>query len=419
MKKMATVMTLTAVAVAGCSNSSDSSSPSVAPSALASAIVTVNNKVAQADLAKYSTTVTTASLPEMIAPMSAGPIRTMAATNMTSSQWTSVLANVSNLYCGSNTACDGGAGEPDSTSSPKKWLDNMLDKSFKNSNDASVGLMGRLNAAVGFPCMVAQVLGGSTLPAADTYTKTITQSDLDSANSVCGTNNTIQGDSMDVTITVTDVTGSFDKKLHIVAAAASLDQYLYVKTSGTTTRVMTVESYTRDGVPQLSRYYADYDSSTKLAHFEGISRGFPDNDGENGGFYFYRVYVDETTKEVRILGQNGGIARASGTTSRQQSTMVGGHGNFNESLATMAFLTKDNSGATAADLIGCINMDTGDLDSGGACSGRAVDLTAASGADDLINTRVFNLNQGDWTTDETIPAMSFDATTIFAADATN
>jgi hypothetical protein len=398
------------VALAGCSADSSTPVSSVAPSAVAGAIATATSAITSANPVKYSAPVSSTSY-------NGGNVEIEANAGMTNSWFTNLDTSVSNLYCGGGSVC-GGAGQPDNNSSPKKWLANMLDPAFTSSGGSSVGLMGRLAGAVGLPCVVGQIMGGSGLPAVGSTSLTVTPAAVVAANTVCGSNLSIT-QSFTTTITVTDVSanngGLFDRRLVVVTPDGST-QDLFIKT-GAMIRIMTTQNNTAQGYPYFNRYYVDYDTATKIGRFEGIERGFPSTNGQTAGFYFYRMWVNQSTNEVRIMGQNGGLSYAGATLSRSQSVMVGGSGNFKQQFATFEILNSTGAGITAGeDNIGCIDMNVGTVSSSSACTGAGRTFDLNTNAYAVVNTTVYGINTlGGWTKNETIAAPTFDDTSIFSA----
>lgn len=417
------IATITALSFYGCGKkdaAATSSTSTASASATAAAIVAASAQIQQANIANYPAATAFTDDDEYLSSEEG----LFAQSNLVSSDWTTVNANINNLDCGSGTAC-GGAGQPATNSSLKKWLDNMLDPKFVNTNSASVGLMGRLQNAMTMPCIIGQALGGTSLPSAGTYNLSITTADMTVANTVCKSNLTLQSSPMNVTVTVTDVSatnaGMFDRKVHIVLTGV-FDQYMLIKDNASVTRVLTSEANTNQGYPYMNRYFIKYDKGTKVGLFEGLERGYPANT-QQGGFYFYRVYVNETSQDIHAMGQNGGVnGDGSATGVLTARTLFGGSGNFAQSNATMAFLVKDAAGTAQVEKIGCINMSNigGDVASAGACPSLPMTtLTSGGTTDALVNTTVFGKTQAQWNVSETIADLAFDGSTIFTAAPAN
>ncbi len=410
------------MAASGCSGggSSDSPSAAVAAAGAAKVMTVIADKVGQADLAQYSATFMEAKRK----PTSIGVLSTPG--DLSSTEWLDDTL-VSNLKCG-GSGCGSGVS---AQSSLQTFVDNMLDKDFTNydpsGEGASVGLMGRFYNAIYFSCAISQILAMKTgatdaLPTPGTFTLTITAADLTSANSVCGSNLSLHSGetSFESTVVVTDVSaingGLFDINIALTTPDGESESLL-VKKSATYLRVLDSQVYPHDGYQHLSRYYATYDLSNGVVRFEGISRGLVDTDGQMGGYYFYRVYMDDTTKDVSLLGQNGGTSFASGSLSNSGRILMAGLANIDVPNATLGFSVSDGPTYGVENQRACINMSTGAHVSNGVCSGHTLDLTAAEA---LINTDIFALDTiGDWTFDETISDLSFTGSTIFTAQPAN
>jgi hypothetical protein len=245
---------------------------------------------------------------------------------------------------------------------------------------------------------------------------------LAAANSVCKSNLTAPTP-FDLTVVITDISAGsiFDRKVHITGSG--IDQNLLIKDDADFTRILTTEANSDSGYPYLNRYFIKYDKATTIATFEGLERGYPTSTSTSGGYYFYRVYTNDSNQEVRILAQNGGVsysASAPTTGALDASTMVGGAGNFGLQNATMAFLVRDSSAATSLDAIGCVDMSAATVGGTGACASYPItDVTSGGAADTLINTTAFGTVESAWTRDETISDLSFDDSSIFTAAPAN
>lgn len=420
--------------LAACSKSDDAT---VAPNAIAGAINAVSEKVQQADVAQYSSSSSITSVRNFLQQNNA-VVPFVAPGTLAANTWnnTSSVLPVSNLYCG------GGACSPNQYAL-KDWIVDMLSPTFVNSNGASVGLMGRFTAAVGFACQIGQMLGGgTTLPAATTSTQTLTVdlATFNAAGAICGrpAQDSLgeNGEtSISVNYDIADVTGTFEKRFHFVSAG--FDQYLYIGLSGGVYSVLSAEQ-NPDRPTHFNRYYASYDTNSSEARFEGIEKAFPIThigDDAQGGFYFYRVYVNDSTKDISILGQNGGITctASSGSacttmTQLTNRTLVGGTGNTEVANATLGFYV--GNGATTYDSLAenslaCIDMTTGTHQSTGSCG--PYPLTNLANAETMVNSgdglgstgSAYSLLRSGWKTDETISALTFTGTTIFTVNPTN
>jgi hypothetical protein len=330
---------------------------------------------------------------------------------------------VGNLYCGS-TGC-GGSGQPGFSSSPALWVKNMLDPNFVNSTGSSVGLMGRFVNAVSQSCVIGYALGG--IPDVGTQTITVTTAIIAAANTQCNTNVTLPNgvSSLTITFTTTDAstlgTGTFDRKISMVSSDGNVNQVLWIKNDGTNIRIMTSESNTTQGYPYQNRYFADYNVSTQVARFEGVEGGFGDtNSPTQVGYYFYRIWTNQSSGEVRILGQNGGVQDTNGTRVLEAHTAVVGAGNYNQTDATIQIVaTNDNS--TFFDETGCVNMNTGvvDASTSGACSSWSVNYSPGSTSYNMVNTTALAYTASQWKRDGTIGTIQFDDSTIYTATPTN
>jgi hypothetical protein len=412
------------IAASSCGKkSSDDSSDSDAADSAAALVLELTNKITLADIASYG------GGTALVAKSNQSGAESVLANEMTSSYWTTA-ANIANMYCGGDMSC-GGEGQQ---SSPKEFFDDQLNKDFKtlpggeNSEGAPIGVMGRMTQSMMLQCTILYHIGSSGgLPAAQTKTVAMTNALLAESNTFCGASLQLPQEPLDVTMTVSEVTGQFSRHINVKSAAFENDVYLF--DDGNSKRVFMNEKYTNtDGggnYPQYSRWYLQYDGSSKTSKFEGFERGFITSatQSSNGGaLSYYRMTVDESSKDVGVWGFYGTSKYISGTLKLNMGTMFAGRGNTEASNASIGFAeldstAQDGSLRSGHPYVGCIGMDDGTFVSGGACSAYALTAADMESSLTMVKDKIMAKSAAtDWKFDESVSQLGFTMSDMLTAD---
>ncbi len=397
-----------AIAASGCGKKDDDSTDDAAAENAAALVLELSTKIQTADLAAYSATSSV-----MKASPDAAFSPSLADNDMSSAYWTTA-ATIPNM-----------AGGTPQFSSPKNFFDNQLDKDFLtaagngNSQGAPVGVMGRLKSNMDLACTLVYHLGTSGgLPAAQKSTLSITKAMMTASNAFCGASLELGVDSVDIEFTVTEITGSFSRHIHI--KSDMFENHLFMFDDGTTKRILSTEVPDSEGLKP--RWYTEYSSATKISRLEGFERKFiTSSDTQQGTLAYYRLLADDSTKNVGIWGFYGSSKYIGGTLTLNTGTLFAGRGNKDQANATIGFAELD-SGAQNGTLrsghpyIGCIAMDTGSFASAGACSGFAMTATEMNSSLTMVKENIMaKSSSSDWKFDETMGAVGFtiaDMTTL-------
>ena len=422
-------LALTGLAIAALSatscgkKSSDTDNDANSSDSAAGLVLELSNKIVLADMAGYSTS--SLLLNDKTSSRGVTRPKSVLANDMTSNYWTTA-ATIQNMYCGGDQTCGGES----QFASPKDFFDDQLNKSFQtlpgngHSEGAYVGAMGRLYSTMQMSCAIVYMIGSSGgLPSVQTVTESITNARLQPANAFCGTDLQLPVEPLEVTMTVTEVTGQFSRRINIKSAAFDNDLFLY--DDGTVKRIMKAETSNEGSYNLDSRWFVESDNSSKLVKLEGFERAFitQANQGNNGGtLTYYRMTVDEGTNDVGVWGFYGTNKYISGTLKLNSGIMFGGRGNKDQSDASIGFAELDS---TAQDgtlrsghpYIGCINTGTGAFVSGGACSAHALTASEMETSLTMVKEKIMAKSSlSDWKRDETVTAVTYTRANMMTAD---
>jgi hypothetical protein len=418
MRSIIGTTTLTVFIVSGCgkkkNDSTEESGNGQAPNA-AALVLQLSTKIQTTDIAAYGSTGTKITPSAEVAPSN-----NFAANDMTSSYWTSA-ATIPNMYCGGDQACGGES----RFASPKDFFDDQLNKDFKtlpgggNSEGAAVGVMGRMRNAMQLSCTLMYHLGASGgLPAAQTTTLSMTNAKLAESNAFCGGNLQLPQEPMETIVTVKEVSGQFSR--HVNIKSPFFENNIYLHDDGNVKRVLSNEISSSEEKIQSynlhSRWYLQYDSSSKVSKLEGFERRFitTTSQGNNGGtLTYYRLTADENTNNVGVWGFYGTSKYTSGTLKLNSGTMFAGRGNKSQTNATIGFAELDSSAQDGSlrsghPYVGCIAMDQGTFVSGGACSGFVMTASELTDSLTMVKDKIMAKSAtSDWKFDENVSSLSF------------
>jgi|GEM_PF-4373169 hypothetical protein len=404
--------------------SSDSEGTSTGSSDSAAALILdLSNKIVLADMAGYSAT-SLLSANKASNPASDQAKATLA-NDMTSSYWTTA-STIANMYCGGDQNCGGES----QFVSPKDFFDDQLNKDFKtlpgngHTEGAPVGVMARLVSTMEGTCAILYMLGSSGgLPQAQTVVESVTNAKLADANTFCGSDLQLPQEPLEVTITVKELTGQFSRHINLKSAAFENNMYLFDE--GGVKRFMKAETSDEGDFELESRWFVQSDSNTKIISLDGFERAFitSANQGNSGGtLTYYRMSVDEGTKDVGVWGFYGNSKYISGTLTLNQGLMFAGRGNKDQTDGSIGFAELDSTAQNGSlrsghPYVGCINMGTGAFTSGGACSAHALTAAEMETSLTMVKDKIMaKSSKSDWKFDETMTAPAFTRADMMTAD---